>query len=113
MGGTLMEPERAAGRHKRMFADTDAIRALGSANAAHAADLAELASRLTAMSIASTSLGPVCARFASALTDAAVESARAVTAAAERLSDADAVAHAAARAYERADHTAGTRIAGI
>jgi hypothetical protein len=96
-----------------MFADTDAIRALGSANSAHAADLSAVAAALSSLPVASMALGPVGARFVSALAEATAEGSRAVTALADRLSASHATAYAAAALYEKADDGAGSRVAGI
>ena len=54
-----------------MFADTDAIRALGAANSAHAADLAAIAATLSSLpgGDAGSMLGPVGARFLAALAE--------------------------------------------
>lgn len=110
-----MEPTALAVRPNRMladtFADTDAIRTLGSANAAHAADLADVAALLA--SLPPPNLGPVGTRFQSALIEAAAEGARAVTAVSERLAAAHTTAYAAAAAYDDADAGARDRITGV
>jgi hypothetical protein len=99
----------------RMFADTDGIRALGSANVTHADDLADIAAILSSLPTAvdGSSLGPVGARFLSALTDAAVEGSRAVAALSGHLTGSGTTAYAAASAYDSVDSRAGVRIAGI
>ncbi|WP_264073794.1 hypothetical protein, partial [Mycolicibacter minnesotensis] len=107
------EPARCARRPNRMFADTDAIRALGSANSTRADELAHIATTLAALPVAGSSLGPVGARFLSALADAAADGSRAVLALSALLSGSDATAHAVASAYESVDSGAGTRITGI
>lgn len=95
-----------------MFADTDAVRALGSANRAQADDLTEAAATLS--SLTSTSIapvyGPVAARFVSALVDAAADGSRAITALGDRLAASRRTAHAAADAYDSADHGARRRL---
>jgi len=98
-----------------MFADTDAIRALGSANSAHADDLADIAATLSSLpvAVAGSTLGPVGARFLSALAEAAGEGSRAVLALSDRLSGAHTTAYAAAAAYEDADRGAGARITEV
>lgn len=106
-----MEPMGLARRPKRMFADTDAIRALGSANSAHAADLVAVAATLS--SLPSLALGPVGARFLSALEDAAADGSRTAVALSERLAGSTATAYTAAAVYENADAGAGTRIAEV
>jgi hypothetical protein len=95
-----------------MFADTDAIRALGAANSAHAADLAAVATALSSMPDA-VELGPVGARFMAALAEATTEASRAVTALADRLAAGCRTAHASADAYENADGRTGARVAGV
>jgi len=98
-----------------MFADTDAIRALGSADSAQAADLAAIAATLASVPVASAAntLGPVGARFLSALAEAAADGARAVATLSEHVSVSGATTRAAAGAYDDADHDLGTRIAGV
>ena len=98
-----------------MFADTDAIRALGSDNSAHAADLAAIATTLSSLPVeaAAPTLGPVGARFLTALAEAAADGSHAVAALSDRLSSSSTTAHAAAVAYDDTDHDAGARITGI
>ena len=96
-----------------MFADTDAIRALGAANSAHAADLATVATALSSLPDAGAALGPVGARFVSALADATAEASRAVRALADRLEAGGHTAHASAAAYENTDGRMGTRVSGV
>jgi hypothetical protein len=98
-----------------MFADTDAIRALGTASSAHAADLAAVASALSAMpdAAADAMLGPVGARFLAALADATTEASRAVTALADRLAAGCRTAHASAAAYENADEHTGAAVSRV
>ncbi len=97
-----------------MLADTDAIRSLGSASAAHAADLAAIAATLSSLPdpAAASMFGAVGARFLAALADAVATEARAVTALSDRFSAADTTAHAAATGYDDADLRAGGLIAG-
>lgn len=94
----------------RLSADTDLIRAFGSASSGHAADLQAVAARLATLGPAT--LGPVGARFQAALTRAAAAAAHRVT----ELSDSlDATGHAACRAaqgYANTDTDAGVRIIG-
>jgi hypothetical protein len=96
-----------------MLADTDAIRALGAANSAHAADLATVATALAMDPDIGALLGPVGARFVATLAEAAAEAARAVTALADRLEGGGRTANASAVAYENADGCAGTRVSGV
>jgi hypothetical protein len=110
-----MEPMGSRSRPKRMFADTDAIRALGSAHSIHADDLVDIAATLSSLPItaAGWSLGPVGARFLSALADAAADGSRAVAALSEHLWAGDATAYAVASAYDTTDSGAGARIAEL
>jgi hypothetical protein len=95
-----------------MFADTDAIRAFGAANSAHAADLAAVAAAMSSMpgAAANSMLGPVGTRFLAALADATTEALHAVTALADRLTAGCLTAHASAMAYEDADHRLGAAV---
>jgi len=93
-----------------MFADTEAIRALGSANSTHAADLASIAATLSSLPDSASALGPVGAGFLSALAATAYEDSRAVAALGDRLAASTSTAHTAAAAYDNADRGAGLRI---
>lgn len=97
----------------RLSADTDAIRAYGSASASHAADLRAAAARLTTIGTAPASMfGPVGAVFQAALARAAEREARAVSALGTALAAANPAAVTAAHAYEGADADAGSRLTG-
>jgi hypothetical protein len=96
-----------------MFADTNAIRTLGSAHSVQAADLAAVASILSSLPSGASMLGPVAARFLAALADAAAGEARAVAALGDSVSAAGRTAHASATGYDDADQRVGGRIAGI
>jgi len=96
-----------------MFADTDAIRSLGAANAEHATDLAAVATALSSLPDAADALGPVGARFLATLTDAAADASRAVTALADRLAAGCRTARASAAAYENADAGAGAQVSEV
>jgi hypothetical protein len=96
-----------------MFADTDAIRALGAANSAHAADLETVATTLSSMPHAADTLGPVGARFVSVLAEATADAAREVSAVADRLAAGGRTAHASAGAYENADERTGAQVSGV
>ncbi|MCH9668346.1 MAG: ESX-1 secretion-associated protein [Actinomycetia bacterium] len=103
--------------HARLSADTDLIRAYGSASAGHAADLQSLAARLTALgtesaSTSSSMFGPVGARFDAALIRAAEREARRVTELSVSLAGARLAAWSAAQAYVSTDEDAGNRITG-
>jgi hypothetical protein len=110
-----MEPVGARVRPNRMFADTDAIRAFGAANSAHAADLSALVATLGSFPAASASsmLGPVGARFLAALADAATDASRAVAALSDRLEAGHLTARASAAAYENADHQLGRAVSRL
>jgi hypothetical protein len=92
-----------------MYADTDAIRTLGTAASSHAAELANIAATLSALQ-ATSALGPVGARFEAALRNALTDGSRQVAALSERLSAAQTTAHAAAAAYDSVDQGASVRI---
>ena len=98
-----------------MLADTDAIRALGSANSAHADDLAAVASTLSSLPNPATALmfGAVGARFLAALAEATTSEAGAVAALSGSVSAACTTANASAIAYDDADHRVGGVIAGL
>jgi Excreted virulence factor EspC, type VII ESX diderm len=98
-----------------MFADTDAIRAFGAANSAHAADLAAVAAALSSMpgAAANSMLGPVGARFLAALADATTDASHAVTALGECLAAGCRSAHASAAVYENADHRLGAAVSRL
>jgi hypothetical protein len=95
-----------------MFADTNAIRALGSAHAVEAEDLAAIAARLSALPTGASLLGPVGARFLAALSDAAADASRAVAALSDSVSAAATTAHSSATAYEAADRRMGASVTG-
>lgn len=98
-----------------MLADTDAIRALGSASSAHAADLAAVASTLSSLPDPATAsmFGPVGANFLAALADAAAGEARAAAALSDSVAAACTTAHASATGYDDADQRVGDVIAGL
>jgi excreted virulence factor EspC (type VII ESX diderm) len=96
-----------------MFADTDAVRAFGSANSAHAADLGTVATALLSMPDLGPMVGPVGAGFLAALTEATTEASRAAAALADRLEVGCRAARFAAAAYDNADQRAGIRVAGV
>ena len=95
-----------------MFADTDAVRAFGSANAAHAADLESVATALLTLPD-DAMLGPVGVRFLAAYTHATAEASRAVSALADRLAAAHRTALAAAAAYDDADGRSATLVSRV
>jgi hypothetical protein len=108
-----VEPNGDRGRHNDMFADTDAIRALGAANSAQAADLAAVAAALSSIPHAVDALSPVGAHFLAALSAAAMDASREVAALGERVADGGRIAHASAAAYDYADERTGTLVARV
>ncbi len=101
----------------RLSADTDLIRAYGSASSGHAADLQAVAARLAALgaesaSISTSMFGPVGARFEAALIRAAEREARRVAELSTSLAAARPAAWSVAQAYESTDDDAGNRITG-
>lgn len=88
-----------------MLVDTYAIRALGAACRAQADDLSAAATALKSLPgpDATAAFGPVGAAFLSALADAAVAEARAITALSENLASAHPVSSAVAGAYAETD----------
>lgn len=98
-----------------MFADTDAIRAFGAANSAQSDDLTAVAAALSSMpdTAADAMLGPVGARFLTALTEAVADASRAVSALSDRLDAGHFTARASAAAYENADHSLGAAVSRL
>ncbi|HKP44940.1 hypothetical protein [Mycobacterium sp.] len=98
-----------------MFADTDAVRAFGAANSAHAADLSAIASTLSSLPIGAvaTIMGPVAARFVAALADAASRESHAVAALRDSVSAAGTTARSSAAGYEAADQRVGASLPRI
>jgi hypothetical protein len=97
-----------------MLADTDAIRTLGAAHSAQAADLSAAAAALSSLPGAETAalFGPVGAGFLAALALAAARDADAVAALADSTAAASMTAVASAAAYVDADRRVGALIAG-
>ena len=96
-----------------MHADTDAIRALAAANAAHADELAALATKLAAVTVTPAAFGPVGEQFVAALAEAVDHEARAVAMLGRRASATGDTASQAALAYDGADERAGARVGGL
>jgi hypothetical protein len=98
-----------------MFADTDAVRAFGATNSTNADDLCAIASTLSSLPTAAvaTVMGPVAARFVTALTEAAIRESRAVAALAEGASAAATTARSSAAAYDAADLRASASLPRI
>ena len=97
-----------------MLADTDAIRALGSASSAQAADLAAIAATLSLLPGPTTAalFGPVGAGFLAALAEAVAEHSRGVAALSDSVGAAATTAGASAAAYDDADSRAGDLLVG-
>ncbi len=97
----------------RLSADTDLIRAYGSASSGHAAELRAAAARLTALGAEPVAtFGPVGARFQAALARAAGREARSVTDLSGSIAAAHPAASGTAQAYDGADADAGARLTG-
>lgn len=97
----------------RLSADTEFIRAYGSALSGHAADLTAAAARLTAVDAGSAALlGPIGARFQAALARAIDREASTITDLGRSVAAAHPAASATAQVYEGADAAAGARLAG-
>jgi hypothetical protein len=108
MAETLMEPTGLPRRHNDVHVDTPALGTIATAQIRHAADLADAAARLAAVSPSTEAFGPVGARFLTALTEALAREARAATALGERLAAGGDLASTTATAYadseQRAQH---------
>lgn len=96
-----------------MHADTDAIRTLAAANAAHAEELAAIASKLASAPTSAAAFGPIGERFLAALAEAVAHSAREVAALRDRSSATGDAAYRTALAYDDADDRAGARVSGV
>ena len=109
-----MEPLHADGRHNRMLADTDAIRALGSASSSKAAELCAIAMTLSTVPGTATAalFGPVGASFLAALATSVADQSRAVASLSDSVAAAATTAGASAAAYDDADSRAGDLLVG-
>ncbi len=101
----------------RLSADTDLIRAYGSASSDQAAELQGVVRRLAALGTASVPMpasmfGPVGARFQAALAQATGREAERVAKLSDSLTAARAAAWRGAQAYSETDSGAGNQIAG-
>jgi hypothetical protein len=92
-----------------MFADTDAVRALGAAHRVNAADLSAIAATLSSLPTAAIAavMGPVGARFVTALAEAAARESHAVAALSDTVLAAGGTARSSAAAYDAVDHRVG------
>ncbi|KUI45205.1 hypothetical protein AU197_13295 [Mycobacterium sp. IS-1590] len=96
-----------------MHADTDAVRALAATTAAHADELATIASKLAAVSTSVAAFGPVGRPFLAALADAIEGERRMVAALGDHASASGDAAYRTALAYDDADERAGARVFGL
>ena len=97
----------------RLSADTEFIRAYGSALSGHAADLTAAAARLTAVDAGSAALlGPVGARFQAALARAIDREAGTITDLGSAVAAADPADRSTTQVYESTDVAAGARLTG-
>ena len=98
-----------------MLADTSAIHALASADAAQAAELAAVAAQLSAVPgpAAAAVLGPVAGSFLASLADAAAGVSCAVAELSHSMTAAAGTAHACADSYAEAEHRAAGRFTGF
>lgn len=96
-----------------MHADTDAVRTLAAATAAHADRLGAIAAKLTAVPANTAAFGPVGEPFLAALAGAVAEQARIVAALGDAASATGDTAYRTALAYDDADDRAGARVLGL
>jgi hypothetical protein len=89
-----------------MFADTALIRALGSAYAAHAADLTAAAALLRSADTPASALGPVGAEFLAAFRTALADQSAAITALGTEARTAGTAAAGTAAGFDAASHRA-------
>lgn len=108
-----MEPIAAGPRPNDVHADIPALRELAAAHARHAADLQDVAARLTAVAPQPEAFGPIGARFLAALVDAVERDARTAAALATRLVDGSAAATATATAFDDADRRVDRAVGSI
>ncbi|MGE2732358.1 type VII secretion target [Mycolicibacterium vaccae] len=100
--------------YARLSVETELVRRYGSASSAHAADLHDVARRLSGVGTGAAAMfGPVGARFLTTLTHAAAGEAAAVGALSGTLAGARAAAQGAAAAYETVDADTGVRVTGF
>lgn len=98
--------------HARLTADTDLIRAYGSASAGHAGDLQAVAARLTTVGTDASLFGPVGAAFLARLNRAVARESETLAGVCASLSATYDAAHRAASNYHRADGDAGAQLLG-
>ena len=98
--------------HARLTADTDLIRAYGTASAGHAADLQATVSRLAAVGTDPAPFGPVGAAFLARLNRAVAREAETLGGLITELMRAQRAADGAADSYRHTDQAAGARLLG-
>ena len=98
--------------HARLTADTDLIRAYGSASAGQAADLQTVAARLAAVGPDPALFGPIGAAFATRLSRAVARETETLGGLSAALAGAHRAAEHAAANYLSTDGGAGARILG-
>ena len=98
--------------HVRLTADTDLLRAYGSASAGHADDLQAVAARLATVGTDASLFGPVGATFLARLNRAVARETETLAGVCASLSGTHRAAHQAATDYHRADGDAGAQLRG-
>lgn len=98
--------------HVRLTADTDLIRAYGSASAGHADDLQAVAARLATVGTDASLFGPVGAAFLARLNRAVARETETLAGVCAALSGTHRAAQQAASNYHRADGDAGAQLLG-
>lgn len=93
--------------------DTHALRAIAEDQSRHAADLADAAARLAAVSPAPDAFGAVGVRFVTALADALARESHAASRLGERLAAAGDLATTTATAYLDAERRAGDGVGSL
>ena len=108
-----MEPIASDPRHNDVHADIPALRELATAHARHAADLQDVAARLSAVTPQPDAFGPIGARFLAALVAAVERDADSASALSARLVDGSTAATATATSYDDADRLVGRTIGTV
>ncbi|BBY28528.1 hypothetical protein GCM10023114_19450 [Mycolicibacterium sediminis] len=108
-----MEPIASDPRPNDVHADIPALRELATAHARHAADLQDVAARLSALTPQPEAFGPIGARFLTALVEAVGRDADSASALSTRLNDGSSAATATATSYDDADQRAGRTVGSL
>ena len=98
--------------HARLTADTDLIRAYGSASAGHADDLQAVTARLATVGTDASLFGPVGAAFLARLNRAVARETETLAGVCAALAGTHRAAQQAASNYHRADGDAGAQLLG-